>query len=117
MLPNLNPRQMEKMMSRLGIKQIEIPAKEVIIKGEERDIVIIRPQVSKINLMGQETFQIRGEVHEQKKTTLTTEPDVSDEDIRTVIEQTGVKEEIARRELKKHKGDLAETILALKKEE
>ena len=42
---------------------------------------------------------------------------VSEEDIKVVIEQTGVDEETAKKSLEKHQGDIAETILSLKKEE
>lgn len=114
MFPGISPRDMQKAMKRMGIQQVEIPATEVIIKTEEKDIVITNPQVSKVNMMGQETFQVVGEVHEQEKSTA---PEISEEDIKTVMEQAGVDEEKARKGLEKHQGDLAETILDLKKEE
>lgn len=113
MFPGVNPRQMQQMMKKMGIQQVEIPATEVIIKGETKDIVITNPQVSKVNMMGQETFQIVGDVHEQERSSA---PDISEEDIKTIMEQTGVDEKIAKETLEETKGDLAESILKLKKE-
>ena len=114
MFPGMNPRKMQAMMKQMGIKQIEIPATEVIIKTEDNDLIITNPQVSKVNMMGQETYQIVGEVHEQERSTT---PDISEEDIKTVMEQAGVSEEVAKETLEKNQGDLAESILELKKEE
>jgi nascent polypeptide-associated complex subunit alpha len=113
MFPGMNPRKMGQMMKKMGIQQVEIPATEVIIKTEEKDLIITNPQVSKVNMMGQETFQITGEVHEQEKSTA---PEISEEDIKTVAEQTGCSEETAKTTLEETEGDLAEAILKLKKE-
>lgn len=112
MLPGMNPRQMQQMMKKLGIQQVEIPATEVIIKTEEKEIVILNPSVSKVNMMGQETFQIVGEVHERE---LSTTPSISEEDIKTVMEQTGASREDAKAAVEQAQGDLAEAILNLKK--
>ncbi len=114
MLPGMNPRKMQQMMKQMGIQQVEIPATEVIIKTEDKEIRISNPSVSRVNMMGQETFQISGEIHEQE---LSTAPDISEEDIKTVMEQTGVSEEEARKAVEKAEGDLAEAIMSLKKEE
>ena len=61
----INPKQMEKLAKRMGIQTHAIDATEVIIKTEKTQIIIKHPQVSKINLMGQETFQIIGKVEEE----------------------------------------------------
>jgi nascent polypeptide-associated complex subunit alpha len=113
MIPGMNPRDMQKAMKRLGIKQEEIPATEVIIKTPDRDLVIPNPQVSKVNMMGQNTFQIVGEAHEQEKDTT---PSISEEDVKTVMEQASVSEDKAREALESSKGDLAEAILVLQGE-
>ena len=113
MFPGMNPRKMQQMMKQMGIQQVEVPATEVIIKAEDKDLIITNPQVSKVNMMGQETYQIVGEVHEQSKNTT---PDLSEEDIQTVMDQTGCSAEEAKTTLEKNQGDLAETILELKKE-
>jgi len=114
MFPGMNPRKMQQMMKQMGIKQNEIPATQVIIKTEDKDIIINNPSVQKVNMMGQENFQISGDIHEQEHSTL---PEISAEDIQTIIDQTGVDQETAKKSLEEHDGDLAETIIDLKKEE
>jgi nascent polypeptide-associated complex subunit alpha len=112
MMPGMNPRKMAQMMKRMGIQQVEIPATEVIIKTPEAELVITEPQVSKVNMMGQETLQVVGEIHERP---LSTEPDISDDDIKTVMEQTNVSEEQAKAAIEENNGDLAAAIMSLQK--
>jgi len=104
---------MKQAMKRMGIQQQEIDAKEVIIRLEDREIVISNPQVSKVNMLGQETYQVVGEETERS---LSSEPDISDEDVKTVVDQTGASEDEARKTLEQTKGDLAEAVMKLKKE-
>lgn len=101
---------MGQMMKKMGITQVEIPASEVIIKSEGKDIVIKNPQVAKVNVMGQETFQITGQVEEKEAKVA-----ISEEDVQTVMQQADVSEEKARESLEKNKGDIAATILELQK--
>ncbi len=103
---------MQQMMKQLGIQQVEIPAIEVIIKTEKKNIIISNPSVAKVNMMGQENFQISGEVHEEE---VSSAPEISEEDVRTVMEQTGVDKNTARKAIEDVDGDLAEAILNLKK--
>jgi nascent polypeptide-associated complex subunit alpha len=114
MFPGMNPRQMQQAMKRMGIQQTEIDATEVIIKCPGKEIVITNPQVSKVNMMGQQTFQVVGQISERSAET---EPEISEDDIKTVAEQASVSEEEARIALEKAKGDLAKAILLLKEEE
>ena len=113
MIPGMNPRQMRMAMKKLGIQQQEIDAKEVIIRLEDKEIVISNPSVTKVNMMGQDTYQVVGEESERS---LSSEPEISEDDIATVAEQTGVSKEEAEQSIKDSKGDLAEAILKLKKE-
>ena len=99
-------------MRKMGIQQVEIPATEVIIKTDDKEIVITNPSVQKVNMMGQENFQISGEIHERVISTI---PEISEEDVETVMEQANVNEETAREALEKFKGDLVEAIIELKK--
>ena len=101
---------MKQMMKRMGIQQQEIEATEVIIRTPEKEIIIRNPQVSKVNMMGQETFQIAGDAEERERSS---EPDINDDDVQTVIAQTGASEEQAKAAIKVHKGDLAAAILSL----
>lgn len=111
MLPGMNPRKMQQMMRRMGIQQTEIPATEVIIKTPDRELVIKEPQVSKVNMMGQETLQIIGDIEEKE---LSTEPEISEDDIKTVMEQANVDREKAEEAIKTANGDLAQAIMNLK---
>ncbi len=113
MFPGMNPKKMQQMMKQLGIQQVDIPATRVIIETEEKNIVITSPSVQKVNMMGQETFQIAGEVHEEDHSSA---PEISEEDVKTVMEQADVGEEEARQALEESQGDLAEAIVKLKKE-
>ena len=110
MFPGMNPRKMQQPARQMGLKQVDIPAQEVIIKTKDKTIVITNPSVQKVNMMGQETFQISGDVEEQK---LETTPEISDDDIKTVMEQAQVDEETARKAIEDADGDLAEAILNL----
>jgi nascent polypeptide-associated complex subunit alpha len=101
---------MAKAMQRMGIRQEEVEAQQVIIKCADRDIVIDKPQVSKVNMMGQETWQVVGEAKEQARST---EPEINEEDVKTVMDQTGKSRDEIIDEIKKTKGDLAQTILNL----
>ena len=111
MLPGMNPRKMQAMMRRMGIQQVDIPAVEVIIRTPDKELVISDPSVAKVNMMGNETFQISGKVQERA---LSNEPTISEEDIKTVMEQAQVDEAQAKASLEKHKGDLAAAIIDLK---
>ena len=111
MFPGVNPKQMQQMMKKMGMAQKEIDAIEVIIKTETEEIIITDPQVSKINMMGQETYQIVGESHIRERTLDLAE--VNEDDIQSIIDQTGCSEEIAKETLIKNNGDLAATILEL----
>ena len=98
-------------MKRMGVQQVELDAKEVIIRLEDKELVFVKPQVAKVNMMGQETFQVIGTPEERS---ISTEPDISEEDIQTVVDQTGVEKEAALEAIKKHKGDIAAAIIELK---
>ena len=104
MFPNLDSKKMQAMMKQMGMSQEEINASRVIIeKIDGGKMVVKNPSVTKIKIQGQETFQISGEISEEE---------FSDEDIKTIMEKTGVSEIVARKTLEKT-GDLADAILEL----
>ena len=100
----MNPKQMNKMMQKMGVRQEDIDASEVIIKTPEKNLVFKNPQVAKIDMMGQKTYQIIGEPSEESS--------ISEEDINTVAEQAKVSKDEAKLALEKHQGDLAEAIMS-----
>jgi nascent polypeptide-associated complex subunit alpha len=106
----MNPKQMEKMAKQLGMKMEQIDAEQVIIKLQAGgEIVIDNPQVSKINVMGQDTFQITGDITEKD------EEESDEDDVEIVAEKAGVSQDEARRVLDET-NDIAEAILKLKEE-
>ena len=102
----INPRQLEKMAKKMGIQSTSIDAEEVIIRTPDKDIVIHSPSVSKVNMMGQETYQVSGESEERSR------EDFTDEDVEMVAEKAGVSNEEAREALRKF-GGIAEAIVGL----
>ncbi len=104
----INQRKMQEAMRRLGIQQQEVPAESVIIESSDKRIIIDSPQVVKVNLMGQETFQITGAVREEP-----IEFKPSEEDVKLVMEKTGKSKEEVVEALKSSNGDIASAILKL----
>ncbi len=106
---NMGARQMEKMMKQMGIKNQPIDAVEVIIKGKERELVISNPQVTKITMQGQDTYQVIGEAVERSVESF------SEDDVKMIVEQTSASEEDAKQALEET-NDIAEAIMKLKKD-
>jgi nascent polypeptide-associated complex subunit alpha len=101
---NLDPKKMQAVMKQMGISQEEIPASRVIIEKEDGKKITIRsPSVAKIKMQGQESFQISGEILDELD-------DLSEKDIKTIMEKTGCSEKQAKSALEKTR-DLAEAIL------
>ncbi len=98
-----DPRKMKQLMKSMGIEMKEVPATEVIIKTQEKRIVITNPQVTEIEQKGLKIYQILGDVK--------VEEDL-EEDIKLIMEQTGASREEAEKALKET-GDLAAAILKL----
>ena len=108
MFGGINPSQIQGMMKKMGIKQEEIDALRVIIeKVDGGKIIIDNPGVSKINMQGNDSWQITGEAHEESGESF------SDSDVSSVMEKTGCSKSDAVKALESSGGDLAEAILAL----
>lgn len=114
MIPKMNPRQMEKMMRQMGIKNENIEADEVIIRCADKEIIISNPNVQKVNMMGQDSYQISGEISERNIDE--DAPKFTDDDIQMVMDQTNCSKNEAEDALKETTGDIAEAILILTKE-
>ena len=105
MIPGLDPSKMKKIMKMMKAQQIDV--KEVTFLMEDGSKMKIRdPQVTKMNIMGQEVFQVQGEMEEEK---------VSEDYIKIVMEKTDVSHEKAKKALEESEGDIAKAILNLKK--
>ncbi len=107
MLP-INAKQMKKMMKQMGIDMEELDAKEVIIRTSTEELIFRNPNVTKISAKGMETFQVMGEYELRRLA-----PQISDEDVKLVMEQAKVDEETARKALIEANGDIAEALLKL----
>ena len=107
MLP-MNPKQMKKMMKKMGIEMEEIDAEEVIIRTSDEELIFRSPTVSKISARGVETFQVVGEYEVVKRP-----PKISEEDVKLIMEQANVDKETARKALEEAGGDLAEALMKL----
>jgi nascent polypeptide-associated complex subunit alpha len=109
MFGKINPKQIEGMMKKMGIAQQNIDAKRVIIELEDENIIIDEPNVIKINMQGQESFQITGETRIERK------EGFSEQDVRMVMEKTSAKKEEVIEFLKENNGDIALAIIELKR--
>ncbi len=106
MIPGgMDPKKMQALMKQMGIRSEEISAKKVTIETESGLIIVEEPQVTKITMQGQASFQIAGNIRTEEKSTA--------EDIKMVMEQAGCSEEDAKAALEKSGGDIAEAIVSL----
>lgn len=110
MIPGVDPRQMKQMMRQMGISQTDIISNEVVIKTNDKNIVIKNPSVQQVVMKGQKTFQISGTVVEEE---ISISLQINDDDVRLVSEQTNVSFDVAKAELEKQNGDIAKSIEAL----
>ena len=110
MIPGMDPRAMKAAMKKMGMKQEDIVATEVIIKTADKEIVIQQPSVAKVEMMGQVSYQISGQEEERA-----TKAVMQQEDIDTVVQQTKASPEQAEQALKEQGNDLAAAILSLQK--
>jgi len=110
MMPGrMNPKQMSKMMKRLGINVKEIEnVKKVVIETDKQKYVFEKAEVTLMDAQGQKTYQIVG-----TPTIKTKKEEIPEDDIKLVVEQTGCSNEEAKKALKESKGDIAEAILNL----
>ena len=104
-LGGMNPKKMASMMKQLGINQEELEANRVVIERDSGNIVIENPSVLKVNMQGNEMWQISGEAREE-------EVGFSEEDVKLVMEKTGKSESEVKKTLEETK-DIAESIARL----
>ncbi|NCS70990.1 MAG: Nascent polypeptide-associated complex protein [Candidatus Aenigmarchaeota archaeon] len=106
MIPGMNPKQLEAALKQLGMKMENLSATQVVIKTDEGDITINNPQVVKTTMKGQIVYQVSGSPEEAA---------FSEEDVKLVMEQTGVEDRKKTEEaLKETNGEVVEAIMKLK---
>ncbi len=111
MMPNMDPKAMKSMLAKMGIKTEEMDATKVTIESSDKNVIIDNPQVTKISAQGSVSFQITGEIREEEKKVSI---EITDDDVKTVMDNTGKDEQAAREALANSNGDIAAAILALK---
>jgi nascent polypeptide-associated complex subunit alpha len=111
MMPNMDPRALKRMMDSMGMKTSEIDAARVIIEGRDKNIIIENPSVTMIEVQGNTSFQISGSVSETEKSV---KVEITDDDIKTVMDQTGKDKDSVMKALEETNGDIAEAIIKLK---
>ena len=103
-----NPKQMQQLMRQMNIKQENIEAKRVVIETEDGKIIIENPSVVKLEVKGQSSYQIVGEER--------FEENINEDDVKLVMEQTGVDKEKAIKVLKEVEGKVADAIMKIEEE-
>lgn len=113
-MPGVNPRQMKAMMRQMGMSQVDIDATKVIIETKDAKIIFNNPEVQKITMQGQTTFQISGQYEEKEN-----KPNIkiSQDDIDLVSTQAKVDASTAKLALEKSQGDIAQAIIELTQNE
>jgi nascent polypeptide-associated complex subunit alpha len=109
MFGGMNPSQIQGMMKKMGIAQTELPVKRVIFEMEDSKLVIDDPNVLKISMQGQVTYQVSGEAHEESAEVF------SEDDVEMVMQKTGRSKKEVVEFLKENDGDIALAIMELKK--
>lgn len=119
MIPGkFNSREVKRMMAQMGIKSNEMTdVKKVVLYGDTKNYVIENAAVTMIEAQGQKSFQIVGNMKEVPKDVKEVKQDevspYNTEDIKLVMDQTGVGKDKAIEALKGADGEPAQAILNL----
>ncbi len=93
-------------MKQMGMDMDEIPATRVVVETEDgKELVFESPDLNKIEVQGQEMFQLQGDYTEQDAG-----PD--QDDVELVMERADVSEADATQALREH-DDLTDAIMSL----
>ncbi len=105
-----NPKQMKRMMKKMGMTSEDIDAERVIIETKDKRLVFDDAQVVHMEVQGQSTYQIVGNPREEAPEGKVLIPE---EDIKLVADRAGVSKEEAKKALEEGDGELAEAIIKL----
>ncbi|MFQ5941330.1 MAG: nascent polypeptide-associated complex protein [Nitrososphaerales archaeon] len=104
-------RQLRRMLDKMGLNMHELNnVEEVVIKTNEREIIIRNPTVAELKSQDSTIYQVVGDDIQEKQREV---PKFSEEDIMLVSQQANVSKEVAIEALTESKGDLAKAILTL----
>ena len=104
-------REMRRMLGKMGLDMKEMDGiEEVIIKTENKEMYLIKPQVVEMKGKDSTIFQIIASDIEEKQREI---PSIKEEDIVLVMQQANVSKDKAIQALTDSKGDIAQAILTL----
>lgn len=106
---------MEKMMRKMGMRVSELQdVMRVVIEREGSNIIFDNPRVTILHTPQGDNYEIAGRprVAEKEKNE---QEEINEEDLKLVMDQTGVDLETARKALKESEGDIAQAILNIGK--
>ena len=113
----INPREMKKMMKRMGIEmdieELSDAERVVIERSSGVRLLIDNPQVTIMRMKGPTIIQVVGEIKEEIQEMKEEQVEIKQEDVELVALEAGVSLEEARQALVLTKGDLAQAILLL----
>jgi len=128
----INPNELRKMLKRMGIGNLNVEeinaAKVVIYLRNGSTLEIPNPSVAAIKMQGMMIYQVQASEKDIKTTQTQAaaapapsiimqrpqeEAPVSEDDVRLIMDQTGVTRDEAIKALRESNGDLAEAILKL----
>ena len=96
----MSPKKMKGMLKNMGIDIEELEGViEVVIRMEDKEIVLENPSVAIMDAHGPEDYQISGEAHERSSLAGAEAEQplvIPDTDVELVVAQTGVEAEQAR---------------------
>lgn len=111
-LGGMNPAQMQRMMSQMGIKTQEMSVEKIIFQMKDgTKFEMNLPQVTKMTIKGTDTYQVVGNavpIEDEKRELF------NEDDVKMVMEQADCSRDDAQKMLKETKGDIAEAIMKLK---
>ena len=113
----MSPREMRRMMKRMGLELQELPGVEriIIVFDDGRRLIADSPIAYLIKGKDYTMLQAMGEFIEERieEKEESKEIEISEEDVQLVASQTGVSLEEARQALKATDGDIAQAIMLI----
>lgn len=110
----MDVRNIQKIMKQMSTEELGAERVEIFME-DGRKITVNKPNVVKMQIMGQTNFQISGEISESLPSPAQLGAQAStEEDIKLVSESSGATIEEAKKALAESNGDIASAIMKLK---
>lgn len=100
-----DPKKMQQMMKKLNMNVRQLDAEKVTIKTKNKEVIIEKPEVMIVDMMGKEVYQITGDVYERIP--------MQESDIELVMEKTGKDRRTVVNKLEELNNDLVKAIREL----